>query len=127
MCEGGRILHHLKNNIEKESTMVLFAGYQAPHTLGRIILDGTKDIVKVYGQEYEVKAQVCKLQGSSGHADQKELLDWAEETADKGNLKGVALVHCEMDSAKVFKQQLELRKIKPVLIPAPGDEMSMDK
>ncbi len=126
MCEAGRILHHLKNNIENPSTMILFAGYQAPHTLGRILLDGSKDRIKIYGQEYQVKAKVCKLQGSSGHADQRELLDWAEETADKGNLKGVALVHCEMDGATELKKQLELRKIGPVMIPAPGDEMLMD-
>ncbi len=126
MCEGGRILHHLKNNIEKENTIVLFAGYQAPHTLGRILLDGTLDRVKIYGQEYDVKAQVCKLQGSSGHADQKELLDWTEETAANGDIKGIALVHCELDAATEFKKQLELRKLGPVLVPAPGDEMLMD-
>ena len=126
MCEGGRILHHLKNNIEKPSTMILFAGYQAPHTLGRILLDGTLDKVKIYGQPYEVKAKICKLQGSSGHADQKELLDWALETHRNGNLKKVALVHCELDSATEFKQKLEQRKIGPVIIPAPGEEMSLD-
>ena len=126
MCEGGRILHHLKNNIEKENTMVLFAGYQAPHTLGRILIDGKLDRVKIYGKEYEVKAQVCKLQGSSGHADQKELLDWAEQTAKDGDIKGIALVHCELDAATEFKKQLELRKLGPVLVPAPGDEMLMD-
>lgn len=125
MCEAGRILHHLKNNIEKESTMILFAGYQAPHTLGRILLDRSKDIVKIYGQPYEVKAQVCKLQGSSGHADQQELLDWAEKTNNEGNLKQIALVHCELDAATEFKSELEKRKLGPVLIPAPGDEMPM--
>ena len=127
MCEGGRILHHLKNNIEKENTMILFAGYQAPHTLGRIILDGSKEIVKVYGKEYTVKAKVCKLQGSSGHADQKELLDWASETAKQGDVKKIALVHCELEPATEFKKQLELRKLGPVIIPAPGDEMPMDQ
>ncbi len=125
MCEGGRILHHLKNNIEKENTMILFAGYQAPHTLGRILLDGSLKRVKIYGQEYQVKAQVCKLQGSSGHADQKELLDWAAETAKNGDLKKIALVHCELDSATEFKEKLEKRKLGPVMIPAPGDEMLM--
>lgn len=126
MCEAGRVLHHLKNNIEKPSTMILFAGYQAPHTLGRILLDGSRDRVKIYGQEYEVRAKVCKLQGSSGHADQKELLDWASETAKTGNLKQLALVHCELDSATEFKRKLEHRKIGPVMIPAPGDEMPMN-
>ena len=105
--------------------MILFAGYQAPHTLGRILLDGSLKRVKIYGQEYQVKAQVCKLQGSSGHADQKELLDWAAETAKNGDLKKIALVHCEMDSATEFKEKLEKRKLGPVMIPAPGDEMLM--
>jgi metallo-beta-lactamase family protein len=126
MCEAGRILHHLKNNIEKESTMILFAGYQAPNTLGRILLDQSLDIVKIYGKPYEVKAQICKLQGSSGHADKKELLDWAKKTGDDGNLKKVALVHCEMDGAEPFKTKLEQRKLGPVIIPAPGDEMVME-
>jgi len=125
MCEAGRILHHLKNNIEKSNTMILFAGYQAPHTLGRILLDRSLDKVKIYGQEYDVKAQVCKLQGSSGHADQQELLDWAEQTGRDGNLKKIALVHCELDSATEFKAKLEQKKLGPVMIPAPGDEMMM--
>lgn len=126
MCEAGRILHHLKNNIEKPNTLILFAGYQAPHTLGRILLDGTLDKVKIYGQEYEVKAQVRKLQGSSGHADQRELLDWAEQTHDRGQIKQIALVHCELDSATAFKKKLEQKKLGPVIIPAPGDEMLME-
>jgi metallo-beta-lactamase family protein len=126
MCEAGRILHHLKNNIEKPNTMILFAGYQAPHTLGRILLDGSLDKVKIYGQEYNVKAKVCKLQGSSGHADQQELLAWAKETADRGNIKKIALVHCELDPAKEFKDKLEKKKLGPVIIPAMGDEMIMD-
>lgn len=126
MCEAGRILHHLKNNIEKENTMILFAGYQAPHTLGRILLDQSKDIVNIYGQPYEVKAQVCKLQGSSGHADKTELLDWAKKTNKEGDLQQVALVHCEMDGAEPFKTALERNKIGPVMIPAPGDVMEMN-
>lgn len=126
MCEAGRILHHLKNNIEKENTMILFAGYQAPHTLGRILLDQSKDVVNIYGQPYKVKAQVCKLQGSSGHADKTELLDWAKTTSKQGDLRQVALVHCEMDGAEPFKTILERNKIGPVMIPAPGDVMEMN-
>ncbi len=125
MCEAGRILHHLKNNIEKENTMILFAGYQAPNTLGRILLDRTMDVVKIYGQPYEVKAQVCKLEGSSGHADSQELLEWAKQTRDEGNLKQVALVHCELDGAEPFQRELQQEGFPPVIIPAPGDEMEM--
>ena len=126
MCEAGRILHHLKNNISKPNTSILFAGYQAPHTLGRILLDRSKDIVKIYGQEYEVKARTYKLQGSSGHADQKELLDWAKQIHQNGDLRKVALVHCELDGAEPFQEKLQQRKIGPVIIPARGESMSLD-
>lgn len=125
MCEAGRILHHLKNNIEKPNTTILFAGYQAPHTLGRILLDGSKEHVRIFGQEYKVAAQVCRLQGSSGHADQQELLDWAKKTHEQGDLKQVALVHCEMDGAEAFKQQLESNGISNVVIPARGESMAL--
>ncbi len=126
MCEGGRILHHLKNNIEKENTTVLFAGYQAPHTLGRILLDQSVEKVRIYGEEYEMNCKVAKLEGSSGHADQEELLDWAKETCDTGNVKKIALVHCELEPATEFKSMLAKRKIQPVIIPAMGDEMIME-
>lgn len=125
MCEGGRILHHLKNNIEKPNTRILFAGYQAPHTLGRILMDGSLDKVKIYGQQYEVKAKVAHLTGSSGHADQQNLLDWAKETSAQGNVKQIALVHCELDNAMELQSKLEKSKLGPVIIPAPGDEMQM--
>ena len=64
MCEAGRVLHHLKNNIEKPSTMILFAGYQAPNTLGRILLDGSLPKVKIFGQEYEVGAESASWKGA---------------------------------------------------------------
>ena len=125
MCEGGRVLHHLKNNIENPTTRILFAGYQAPHTLGRILLDGSLERVKIYGEEYQVNAQISRLEGSSGHADQQNLLDWARATNDKGDVKKIALVHCELDSANELKGLLEKNKLGPVMIPAPGDEMEM--
>lgn len=125
MCEGGRVLHHLKNNIENPTTRILFAGYQAPHTLGRILMDGSLDKVKIYGQQYEVRAKVSHLTGSSGHADQQDLLQWAKQTAKQGNVKQIALVHCELDSATELKTKLEKHKLGPVIIPAPGDEMPM--
>lgn len=125
MCEGGRILHHLKHNISKPSTTILFTGYQAPHTLGRIILDGTKDVVKIYGEPYEVRARVCQLQSSSGHADQQQLLDWATQMNQQGNLKNVALVHCELDSAQEFARLLNQNGIDNVMIPGRSQTMQL--
>lgn len=125
MCEGGRILHHLKHNISKPNTTILFTGYQAPHTLGRIILDGSKDIIKIYGEPYEMKAKVCKLQSSSGHADQQQLVDWAQSMHEKGDLRNVALVHCELDGAEPFKNLLEEQGISKVTIPARGDSIEL--
>ena len=126
MCEGGRILHHLKNNIENPTTRILFAGYQAPNTLGRILLDKLHEEVKIYGEPYQMNAQVAKLEGSSGHADQSELVAWAEGISKTGDLKKIALVHCEMDSASALKKKLERRKIGSVMIPEPGHTMEMD-
>ncbi|MGI9517127.1 MAG: MBL fold metallo-hydrolase RNA specificity domain-containing protein [Pirellulaceae bacterium] len=124
MCEAGRILHHLKNNIGKPNTTILFSGYQAPHTLGRRILEGEKR-VRIYGVEYDVRANVMKLEGSSGHADQHGLLEWAKGIADAGSLKQVALVHCEFDPANEFRQQLQDAGIEDVIIPAPEDIMPL--
>ena len=126
MCEGGRILHHLKNSIEKKNTTVLFAGYQAPHTLGRILLDQSLKKVKIYGEEYEVNCKIAKLEGSSGHADQEELLGWAKETCDNGDVKKIALVHCELEPAEEFKGRLAKRKLGPTIIPEMGDEMILE-
>ncbi len=75
MCEGGRIRHHLKHNLWNPANTVLFVGYQANGTLGRIIYDGAKH-VKVLGEEIEVKAEITLLNGVSGHADQQGLLRW---------------------------------------------------
>ncbi|MEM7455739.1 MAG: MBL fold metallo-hydrolase [Planctomycetota bacterium] len=123
MCEAGRILHHLKNNIEKPNTTIMFAGYQAPHTLGRILLDQQRDVVRIFGQEYKVNAGVCRLEGSSGHADQKELLDWAGSISKQSDLKKVALVHCELDSAEELKRHMGEQGIGPVVIPDRGESM----
>ncbi|MCL1829537.1 MAG: MBL fold metallo-hydrolase [Oscillospiraceae bacterium] len=75
MCEAGRVRHHLKHNLWKSESLILFVGYQTPGTLGRIILDGAKS-VKLFGEEINVNAEIAKLEGMSSHADKQGLLDW---------------------------------------------------
>ncbi len=75
MCEAGRILHHLKHHLWRESSHIVFIGYQAEGTIGRRIVDGAK-MVKLFGEEIAVKAHIHTLGGFSAHADQRGLLDW---------------------------------------------------
>ena len=75
MCEGGRIRHHLKHNLWDSRNTILFVGYQANGTLGRIIYDGAES-VKIFGEEIDVKARIALLQGISGHADRDGLINW---------------------------------------------------
>lgn len=84
MCEAGRIRHHLKHNLWRQESTVLFAGYQSAGTLGRIIYDGAKR-VRLFGEEIEVKAEIALLPGVSGHADKNGLLKWVKgfETAPR--------------------------------------------
>ena len=123
MCESGRILHHLKNHVGYENTTVLFTGYQAPHTLGRRLLERRKE-VRIYGDEVKVRANIVKLQSSSGHADQNGLREWVTTVAEQGSVKKVALVHCEVESGEEFRDLLKQDNITAFL-PARGESMSL--
>ena len=92
MCEGGRILHHLRNNIEDPRNTVLITGFQAEHTLGRKILEGQPE-VPIFGEPVKLRAEVTSLEELSGHADQRELIEWMRPVAR--GLKKVFLVHGE--------------------------------
>ena len=75
MCEGGRIKHHLKHNLWKEESSVVFVGFQAMGTLGRTILDGAEKVV-IYGDEITVSASIYNYTGLSAHADREGLIKW---------------------------------------------------
>jgi metallo-beta-lactamase family protein len=119
MCEAGRILHHLKNNVGDPRNIVLFVGYQAENTLGRKLLDG-QDPVPIFGEEYRVRAQINRAEGYSAHADRTELLDWAARIQRQGDLKRVFLVHGEEDSMLAFAKGLREQGIPQVEAPERG-------
>lgn len=104
MAETGRILHHLKNNIENPRNTVLIVGWQAPDTLGRRLVEGA-DQLRIFGQLYERRAEVQTITGLSAHAGQQFLLDYA--AAVKGRVKKIYLVHGEQDAAAVFEGKLK--------------------
>ena len=104
MCEAGRIKHHLKHNLWREDSSIVFVGYQAQNTLGRRIKDGEK-VVKIFGEEIGVKCKVYSIEGFSGHADQKGLLGWIG--AFKKKPKKVFLVHGEEASLKELSRLIE--------------------
>jgi metallo-beta-lactamase family protein len=114
MCEAGRILHHLKNNIEDERNTILFVGYQAENTLGRRLVDGAKK-VKIFGDEFNVRAEIQMANGFSAHADRSELLDWVAGV--KENLKEIFVVHGEEPSALSFADALRALGNSKVTVP----------
>jgi len=115
MAEGGRILHHLANNIENPKNLILFVGYAAEHTLARKIMDG-EQTVNIFGEEYKVKAKVKSMDYFSAHADQNELLDYLRLNPVK-KLKNIFLVHGEEDQALPFRQKLLTKGYKSVDFP----------
>jgi metallo-beta-lactamase family protein len=101
MCTGGRVRHHLKHNIWREKSAIVFVGFAARGTLARRIIDGAKS-VKMFGEEFTVKASIHTINGFSAHADQAELLAWHAHTGAKRTF----LVHGEVETMKAFAGKL---------------------
>lgn len=123
MCTGGRIKHHLINNISRENSAILFVGYQAKGTLGRIIVDGAKE-VRIHGEIRKINAKIIKINGFSGHADKNELFRWLSNL--KKPPKQVFIVHGETDSAVSFAQFLTDNKGWKATVPEYADEFTLD-
>lgn len=103
MCNAGRIKHHLRNNIEDARSTILFVGHQSVDTLGRLIVDGARE-VRIHGGTYRVRAKIAQLFGFSGHADQTGLLEWLGAFRDKP--KRIFLTHGEEDVSLGFMRLL---------------------
>ncbi len=131
MCEVGRILHHLRYKIHNPKNTILVVGYMAAHTLGRKILTegeaymengrkGPAPVVKILGKEYPLEAKVVQLGGFSAHADKNEMMRFL--TKSNLDIKKIAVVHGEEDSALAFADLLQENNFKAV-VPRPGESL----
>ena len=120
MCTGGRVKHHLVNNISRPQSSIMFVGYQAIGTLGRQIVDGAKK-VRILGRQYQVKANIVRIHGFSAHADRNELLEWLKGL--QAPPKRVFVVHGETESASNFGDYLREQTGWDISVPAYQDEV----
>lgn len=117
MCEAGRIRHHLKHNLWRPECTILFVGYQANGTLGRAIVEGAQE-VKLFGETIEIRAQIRKITGLSGHADKAGLIEWLEGFEEKP--KRVFVVHGEDSVCKSFVECLKMEHGQKAYAPYSG-------
>lgn len=122
MCNGGRILHHLKARASDPNTLILFTGYQAEGTLGRRILDG-QEVVRILGAEIPVRAEVQRLDMLSAHADYGEMLRWLG--GFKEAPKKTFIVHGEPDAALAQQRHIQEKLGWNTVIPAQGDKFEL--
>jgi metallo-beta-lactamase family protein len=123
MCTGGRVKHHLVNNISQPNNTIMFVGYQAVGTLGRSIVDGIKE-VRILGEKRKVEAKIIRIHGFSAHADRNELLDWLKEM--EAPPRGIFVVHGETESAKSFGNFVRKQTGWKVTVPEYQDEIILD-
>jgi metallo-beta-lactamase family protein len=122
MCEGGRVLHHLRYGIGDPKNTVLFVGYQAEGTLGRRLRDGA-EVVNIFGEPARRRCEVAALEGFSAHADQAEILDWVGRLDPAP--RRIFLVHGDVGPAETLAGLLREQVGAVVTIPAPGEEAAL--
>lgn len=122
MCEAGRVLHHLREGVEDQRNTILIVGYQAQHTLGRRIVERHRE-VKIFGVMRRLAAEVVVLNGFSAHADQQDLVAFAEAVRKQGKLRQVILVHGEPPAQTALTGKLQEHGFATVLAPGPGERI----
>jgi metallo-beta-lactamase family protein len=122
MCEGGRVLHHLRYGIGDPKNTVLFVGYQAEGTLGRRLRDGA-EVVNIFGEPARRRCEVAALDGFSAHADQAEILDWVGRLDPAP--RRIFLVHGDAEPAETLAGLLREKVGAEVTVPAPGEEAAL--
>lgn len=123
MCDSGRIKHHLKHNLWRPESTVLFVGYQAEGSLGRRILEGEKT-VRIHGEEIQVKANIRSIEAFSAHADQTALINWLKNF--KNIPKEIILVHGEEDAQTKLAEKIKTDLHFPVIIPKYLDSITLE-
>lgn len=122
MCEAGRIRHHLKHNLWRPECSIIFVGFQAQGTLGRMIVDGAKK-VRIFGEEIAVKSRIYTIGGLSAHADRDELLDWLSKFKRKP--QRVFVMHGEEDTAIGFAETIRNQLNLDAYVPSSLEEIEM--
>jgi metallo-beta-lactamase family protein len=123
MCTGGRIKHHLVTNMTRNESTILFVGYQAAGTLGREIVDGAKE-VRIFGQQYPVKARVVQINGFSAHADRDELIRWLSNLRQPP--RHLFVTHGELSVSQHFASLVKDRMDWNVTIPEYKSQSILD-
>jgi metallo-beta-lactamase family protein len=123
MCEAGRVLHHLKNNVEDGRNTVLIVSWQAPDTLGRRLVEHAPQ-VKIFGEEYTVRARVETINGYSAHADRTGLIEYVRQVG-AGRLKAAYVVHGEEPSSLALAEGLRDLGVAQVVVPRPGETVNL--
>ena len=123
MCEGGRVLHHLKHCAQDPDNIILICGFQAENTLGRRVVE-KRSPLRVLGEEVELKAQVEVINALSAHADRAGLQDWIGEVKD--NVRHAFAVHGEPEKVSAMQQMLKEMGIPNAVAPEPGQTYRFD-
>jgi metallo-beta-lactamase family protein len=122
MCETGRILHHLKHNIENPANTILIIGYQAPDTVGYRLVNKQPEI-RIHDGLWKLRAEVVVMNGFSSHADQGDFMSYLGPLA--GQVGKVRLVHCEVDQAEALAKNLMAKGFREVVIPNRGEKVQL--
>jgi len=123
MCTAGRIKHHLKHNLWRKESSIVFVGYQAEGTLGRKIKEGEK-VVKIFGEDIQVNAEIHSLEGFSGHADKEGILQWIKSFKSKP--QKIFVVHGEEEATEEISRKIKEELNIVTYIPELGESLSIE-
>ena len=123
MCEGGRVVHHLKHCVQDPDNIILICGFQAENTLGRRVVE-KRNPIRIFGEEVELKAKVEVINALSAHADRAGLTDWLGEVKD--NVRHAFAVHGEPEKVSAMVDLMHDLGIKNAVAPLPGQTYKFD-